>query len=275
MPELPSVCIMIATYNQASYIGKAVASALAQDHGNLKVIVSDDASTDATEEILKHISDRRFTYFRNEQNIGRVANYRKLLYELADADWVLCLDGDDHLTDPSFISFAIAEIQNAGEKNVLFFQGAHLIGNGRTLKNSKTRIKERSKSILAFEFFSSYFDNRHFSHLATVYDRKAAIDGGFYSTDMISADVESFLRLCIKFHWKKVILSSRIAGVWVWHEHNLSQNADSKNRKFNNERIAAIADLAIEQGFDKKEAAAWKRKWKASVIRSYIKSLFN
>ena len=48
----PKVTIMIPTFNQAAFIGEAIGSALAQTYSNLEIIVGDDASTDATPEIL-------------------------------------------------------------------------------------------------------------------------------------------------------------------------------------------------------------------------------
>jgi len=46
------VTIMIPTYNQAEYIGEAIASALAQTYPVLEVLVGDDASTDDTPQII-------------------------------------------------------------------------------------------------------------------------------------------------------------------------------------------------------------------------------
>ena len=56
----PKVTIMIPTFNQAAFIGEAIDSALAQTYSNLEIIVGDDASTDATPQILAKITDSRF-----------------------------------------------------------------------------------------------------------------------------------------------------------------------------------------------------------------------
>lgn len=275
MPSLPSVCIMIATYDQQALIGKAVASALAQDYPSLKVVVSDDASTDETLTILAKINDPRFSYNRNDKNLGRVANYRHLLYELNKADWVLCLDGDDHLSDPHYISHAISEIEKNNIDEILFFQGMHSIDTGKKIKNISTGIKGEQIIITAASYFLKYFENKHFSHLATLYHRKMAIDCDFYKDDIISTDIASILRACIRFPEKKVILSKHIAGVWTWHRNNLSKNIGRSELYKNNSVINEIAETAIENGFDKKACRSWQRKWRLASTRSYIKSLFN
>lgn len=103
----PKVSILIATYNQEDYIKQAVNSALNQSYSNLEVIVSDDCSTDNTFEILSEIKDERLKIFRNQKNIGRIANHRKLLYEYATGDFVAFLDGDDFYIYDNFVKDAV------------------------------------------------------------------------------------------------------------------------------------------------------------------------
>ena len=52
MKAPPLVSILIVCYNQEDYIVDAVLSALGQDYENLQVVVADDASTDATQDLL-------------------------------------------------------------------------------------------------------------------------------------------------------------------------------------------------------------------------------
>ena len=83
--KLPLISVMIPTYNQPQYIAQAVESALAQDYEKLEIVVSDDSTNDATEKLLQpYLADKRFSYFRNPAQLGRVANYRKLLFDPVD-----------------------------------------------------------------------------------------------------------------------------------------------------------------------------------------------
>src|SRR6516162_10757007 len=134
MNKYPSVTIMIPVYNQAKFLHLALESALAQDYKYLEVVVSDDNSTDNTREIVhQYLSDPKLKYFRNGNNLGRVANYRKLLEDCATGDWVVTLDADDFFIDPSFISQSIDLITSHPEKDIVFVQAGHEV---RKIDNS-------------------------------------------------------------------------------------------------------------------------------------------
>ena len=211
---------MIPAYNQANVLGAAVESALRQDYSNLEVIISDDCSTDGTEErIKKYISDKRLQFFQNPRNLGRVANYKNTLEKWASGDWVVNLDGDDYFTDPAFISKAIQLINQSGPSEVVFLQAGHTVKNpdGKIIRNDVPVIESSYKIIEGKEYFLGF---NHFSHLATVFNRQKAIALDFYRYDILSTDIESFLRLSLQ---GKVILMKESVGVWVHHKGNQSK----------------------------------------------------
>lgn len=57
MHHFPKISIVIPSYNQASFLAKALDSLACQDYANLEVIVVDGASTDGTVELLQARSD--------------------------------------------------------------------------------------------------------------------------------------------------------------------------------------------------------------------------
>lgn len=93
---MPKVSICIPTYNMARYVGKAVASALAQTFTDIEVIVCDNASTDETTAVLSGFTDPRIRVHRNETNIGAIGNFN-LVCRLAAAPWIKFLEADDML----------------------------------------------------------------------------------------------------------------------------------------------------------------------------------
>jgi glycosyltransferase involved in cell wall biosynthesis len=112
---IPKISVLIPTYNRADYLEEAIESVLEQDYGNFELIVSDNGSTDGTEErVKKYLTDSRARYFRNERNLGSGANYRKLLYEHAAGHLGHFLTDDDYFIDRQHLSKAVRLIQEPG-----------------------------------------------------------------------------------------------------------------------------------------------------------------
>lgn len=100
----PLVSVGIPVYNGEQYLADALASALAQDYENFEIVVSDNASTDGTEEICCRFAgqDGRVRYLRNAENVGACRNFSRVLAE-ARGEYFTWLAHDDLLSDPSYL----------------------------------------------------------------------------------------------------------------------------------------------------------------------------
>lgn len=247
--ELPQVSILIPTYNHERYIDRAIASALMQDFPFLEVIVSDDASTDQTGLMARTwLSDPRFHYARNERNLGRVANYRKALTEYAQGEWVLMLDGDDHLIDPGFIRRAHEAIQRHADRPLVFVQAGHRVHylhRDRSDVDILPPIEGSERLMHGGEYLSFVYDTGFFTHLGALYKRETAIEHGFYTADISSSDMDSLLRLALE---GEVLLLNTLAGCWVQHGGNASSNLPLREIAANVRIFRQIARMAVQRG---------------------------
>ena len=260
----PLVTVMIPTYNQAPYLPDAIQSALNQDYSNLEIVVVDDCSTDETSDtVKKFLSDGRLRYYKNATNLGKTANYRHALYDIARGDWVLNLDGDDYLTDDHYLSFAMKEISRH-DRVVLFTAGVKHRGDGF----SKNQRLVRRQLLMDGEKLFFNWHQYKIPHLTSLYHRPTACRIGFYDVDISSADWESLLRLV----WQgNVILSDRIAGVWRKHDENLSRAMDYSQFAANFALIARPSEYAAGRGRNKGLLEAWEK----TMINAIMKGQFN
>jgi GT2 family glycosyltransferase len=86
------VSITIVTWNSAAHLRECLDSIERQDHRNIEIIVLDNASTDATREIL-HERGSRFRLIYKESNTGFAAGQNEAIRS-ARGDWILCLNPD-------------------------------------------------------------------------------------------------------------------------------------------------------------------------------------
>lgn len=111
----PLVTIGVPVYNGAKFIRDALDSACTQSYENLEIIVSDNASTDGTWEIVQDYArrDARFRCYRNPENIGIFANFQRPI-DLADGKYFMWLAHDD-LCAPTLIEKMVKEMEANSE----------------------------------------------------------------------------------------------------------------------------------------------------------------
>lgn len=264
----PKVSIQIPTYNQAGVVGHAIESCLAQDYANLEINVADDCSTDNTAEVVsRYLHDPRVKYYRNDPNTGRVKNYQRALYMHATGDWAINLDGDDFFCDTQFISRGMEIITNEGIDEVLFYMASQV---NELSERPQPAAPEVLKKMTAKQYFETFHSERHFFHLTTIYSRKAVQGKDFYSEDIISSDILSFLKLCITYPAKKVILSNAIVGVWVKHGQNESSSLSFKKAWKNTRPYKYLYKMYVEKFGWNAAIAGWWLKGQYLYWRSYI-----
>ena len=103
------VSIGLPVRNAGNRVTEVVRSVLAQDHQNVELVISDNASTDDTEDVCRALAkeDSRVAYHRQAENIGLLGNFIAVI-RLANGThfrWI----GDDDRLEPAFVSRCLAE----------------------------------------------------------------------------------------------------------------------------------------------------------------------
>jgi len=123
---VPLVSVLLATHNDARFLGEAVDSVLAQSFGDLELIVVDDASDEAVE----GFDDARAKVLRNETRLGLAASLNRAL-DVADGKYVARLDSDD-VARPDRIERQVARIGTAPRVAVVGSAVVDLDEHGRS-----------------------------------------------------------------------------------------------------------------------------------------------
>jgi glycosyltransferase involved in cell wall biosynthesis len=131
--DKPLATIGIPVYQGGNYLDETLASARLQDYENLEIIVTDNASTDDTPEIVeRHASeDARIRYVRHERNQGAAENYNSAFH--ASSGEYFCWNAHDDLTTPDFISSGVEALERHPEASVALAHVDRINARGDTL----------------------------------------------------------------------------------------------------------------------------------------------
>ena len=108
-------------YNGARYVAEAIASVLAQTEPDFELVISDNASTDDTEEICRDFASRddRVLYVRNETNLGGAPNYNRCLASSSATTYFKWIAHDDTI-DSRFLELCGAALDADPEASIAF-----------------------------------------------------------------------------------------------------------------------------------------------------------
>ncbi len=144
--------IVIATYNRADFIERAIDSVLAQTYANLELIVIDDGSQDNTKDKVLSYQDNRIKY-QYQDNKGR-SEARNLGIELSTGRYINFLDDDDYLL-PDFLQEFYVAISNKKFPIAVFMCDQREINNqGKTIEAQEKDFIENNnaKFILKYAY---------------------------------------------------------------------------------------------------------------------------
>ncbi|WP_343689603.1 glycosyltransferase family 2 protein [Chitinophaga sp.] len=269
----PLVSIIITSYNRARWIGDAIQSALHQDYENFEIIVSDNCSDDNTADVITPLLiDSRVKFFRNDINVGMLPNFKLAIETRATGDYFVILNSDDLLPDASFISKAVALVQQYPSAN--FVKGRcknryEATGREEDAAAGDLFGHEFRKGIDVFLGYSGKEDlswagiliNRSIFNSLHVFDSNyTAIDVGSNLMLMLLGDVGFINEVCYTF---------RV------HGSNAHIQTSAQHCINNFLMITKPYEMALAQGtIDKGQLDKWKHRFLMNLIKDNLTQLY-
>jgi glycosyltransferase involved in cell wall biosynthesis len=123
---MPKVSIAVPVYNCERYVAQSLESLLGQTFSDFELVISDNASTDATEQVCRDYAkrDSRIRYIRRTENIGGPGNFR-YVFSQCTGEYHKWSTADDYW-DKTFIEKAVA-VLDAQRDTVLCYPMTRLI----------------------------------------------------------------------------------------------------------------------------------------------------
>lgn len=142
----PRVSIGLPVYNGQEFLEETLDSLLSQTFADFELIICDNASTDATQEICETYArrDDRIRYYRNEQNLGAAKNYNKT-FKLAAGEYFRWNSYDDTCA-PQYLEKSVQELDREPEVIVCYSRTMLIDGKGDVLEYYSDDLNLRSPS---------------------------------------------------------------------------------------------------------------------------------
>lgn len=136
------VSVVVTAYcTQPAHLRAALASALAQTHTELEIIVSDDSPDDTLRGLVQASADSRVHYRHNPQPLGVALNHARCLQE-SRGSFIAILNHDDVWT-PSFVSDALAALEEHPSAALAFCDHDVIDAEGRHLPGLTDEVSAR------------------------------------------------------------------------------------------------------------------------------------
>lgn len=216
----PMVSIVVPCYNEQDNVREVVAALSRMNYPNYEIICINDGSTDNTGPILNELlaDHPRLRVIHQAQNQGKAVGLNTAAL-MAAGEYLLCIDGDAVL-DPDAILWMLRHFESGPRVGAV-------TGNPRIRTRStllgRVQVGEFS-SIIGLIKRAQRVYGRLFtvSGVAAMFRRRALLQIGFWSPDMLTEDIDISWKLQLN-HWDVrfepralcwILMPETLAGLW-------------------------------------------------------------
>jgi glycosyltransferase involved in cell wall biosynthesis len=194
---MPTVSIIIPTYNRAHVLGRAIRSVLAQTYQDFELIIVDDGSTDNTERLVKSFNSKKIRYIRHRENKGPAAA-RNTGIRSAKGDFIAFQDSDDEWVSEK-LEKQMRALATAPPEVGIVYTSVYI-----TTKNNRKRFGAyASLAPKEGDVFSSLLKGRFVLPSTTVIKRECFERAGVFDERLSPIeDSELSLRFSRHYHFK-------------------------------------------------------------------------
>ncbi len=135
MKPYPDIDVMVLTYNHEPFIDQCLKGILSQEYGgNVRIVVSDDGSKDATVQKVKvwQAKSPNIILLQAVLNQGPGRNFAKALKE-CHAELLAFCEGDDFWTDPQKLTMQVKALQAKPEATISYTNFKKVDASGTTV----------------------------------------------------------------------------------------------------------------------------------------------
>lgn len=218
---IPLISVIVPVYNAEKYIERCIESILRQTFENYELIIVDDGSTDASEDICRRYArkDNRISIVNQKNSGPDIA--RKAGVGVSKGKYLLFVDADDYISDTALDTmYAVVEKENA---DLVCSQIQRFDNKGRVWTDKYICIKQRcisdTKSAMQAYFADKELQGTYYAKLIR---RELLIEYHFVENSVIGEDITAALYMYRKA--EKIIMIPDICYHYYWNGNSISHS---------------------------------------------------
>jgi glycosyltransferase involved in cell wall biosynthesis len=134
---LATVTICVPTYQRPELLEVALRSALKQTFQDFVILIGDNGSLPATQDVVAKLNDTRITHVRHTENLGMMGNWVWLMNQ-AKTPYAASLHDDD-IWEPTFLEKTIAAFELHPKVSMVFTGHTLIDESGQELPEETTK----------------------------------------------------------------------------------------------------------------------------------------
>lgn len=216
--------LVIPTRNRSHYLERAVDFASRFEKISYEIIVSNNASSDNSEEILQRLLPKyQNLKIVNHKNLIPLAeHWDKVINEHAKGDYIVVLPDDDIIDDVKYLKDAVDILESEQDIQVVFAKYQKINTLGLEVGSYNTNWTNKIPGNYMFLNYNSGKD-LFIPHLTAVFRKVSWEKVGGFKSEALSPDM--FLWLKLSFIGDFAFINRKVAKYLV-HESNLSRSLD-------------------------------------------------
>jgi len=235
------VSICIPQYNRIEFLLKSLSIIANQSYANIEIVISDDASSDHTEDAIKDFKSTYkypILYHRFDSNQGYDRNLRKSI-ELASGDYCFVLGNDDTLFNNHVIEHFVSLLERYNFPDLGFCNYIEEAKNGEPLLRASQTKLLGTGPLVALKYYSC------FSFVAGIFFKKKIFDQ--FNTDKFDKSIYAQIALASTMIASGAELFA-INECMVLKDIGTGQNNAIKSNSYRDQLIRKWRDFKIVDG---------------------------
>jgi glycosyltransferase involved in cell wall biosynthesis len=145
------ISVTLSNYNHAHFLPEALQALLSQSYPPSEILITDDASTDASVSVIEGFSRKYPTIrlIRNDRNIGAVQNTNRM-FELASGDYIYSAAADDKVL-PGFFEKTATMLARYPGAAFCCSDPATFDGKTKEILDNRLRLTDKPVYLSPFE----------------------------------------------------------------------------------------------------------------------------